>query len=291
MTNPHSTTEERAELEAMIAEEIRDGITTDIHFDLRGVERTAELIASKIPALLDAGEPVAWTGSGSLAYIKGSAWKEGYIWGESAPSHPLPLFSGPSRMAASSEGEELRQLRAFRDFVLRQCAPCRHGTLSQEELAGIIFNYPLAARPDAGREAATVEQSSIVQVAVPVSEEMMERIGRRMRDEYMRDECCDYVVINKLIEALSDALDGKPEYGERILSDLNAALAVPDKGVQAEPFTEETVHRLWPTIRDWYEARTDYGLTREEAMGAARAFLAAALDPPDDVPASTVRGE
>jgi hypothetical protein len=39
-----------ASLETMIAEEIRDGISTDIHFDLVGVDRVAEIIAWKIRA-------------------------------------------------------------------------------------------------------------------------------------------------------------------------------------------------------------------------------------------------
>ncbi len=44
-------------LRAMIAYEIRDGITTDIHFDLCGVERTAELIASKVTLLPTPSQP------------------------------------------------------------------------------------------------------------------------------------------------------------------------------------------------------------------------------------------
>jgi len=38
-------------------------------------------------------EPVAWTGSGSLAAI--AAGCEGFIWGSAAPSHPVPLYKAP----------------------------------------------------------------------------------------------------------------------------------------------------------------------------------------------------
>lgn len=48
------------------------------------------------------------------------------------------------RMKNLALERELRGLRNFHDFAMRQCAPSRHGTLSQEELAGIIFDYPLA---------------------------------------------------------------------------------------------------------------------------------------------------
>lgn len=118
-------------------------------------------------------------------------------------------------------------LGAALDFSRSILAHCVAAGLKARDVADGFQHLESAIR---GLHARALRPASTPQVAVPVSEEMVERIGRRMRDEYMRDECCDYVVINKLIEALSDALDGKPEYGERILSDLNAALAVPDKG-------------------------------------------------------------
>lgn len=41
-------------------------------------------------------EPVAWTGSGSLAFIKNQPGEEGFIWGERGDAHPIPLYARPS---------------------------------------------------------------------------------------------------------------------------------------------------------------------------------------------------
>lgn len=58
-----------AALEAMIAEEIRDGISTDIHFDLVGVERVAEIIASRIASLGATASTTPATGNGEVAIV------------------------------------------------------------------------------------------------------------------------------------------------------------------------------------------------------------------------------
>lgn len=53
----------------------------------------AELIA--IRELKGDQVPVAFTGSGSLAAIKGG--HEGHIWGASAEAHPVPLYDRPQK--------------------------------------------------------------------------------------------------------------------------------------------------------------------------------------------------
>lgn len=51
------------------------------------------------------------------------------------------LKSAP--VGAVTVSEELQALRDFRAFAMRHCDPCRHGTLSQKELAGLIYHYPM----------------------------------------------------------------------------------------------------------------------------------------------------
>lgn len=46
-----------------------------------------------LAALPHLGEPVAWTGSGSLKEI--SSEREGYIWPQKADAHPIPLYLAP----------------------------------------------------------------------------------------------------------------------------------------------------------------------------------------------------
>lgn len=53
------------------------------------------------------GEPVAWTGSGSLNAVKVLA--EGFIWGESAPAHPVPLYLAPTVAITEQELDALRK--------------------------------------------------------------------------------------------------------------------------------------------------------------------------------------
>lgn len=50
---------------------------------------------AEIAALKGDQVPVAFTGSGSLAAIKGG--HEGHIWGASAEAHPVPLYDHPQK--------------------------------------------------------------------------------------------------------------------------------------------------------------------------------------------------
>lgn len=61
-------------------------------------------------------EPVAWTGSGSIASIE--AGLEGYIWPEHADAHPIPLYASPQPVAPTGEiaGLVERLERARTDF-------------------------------------------------------------------------------------------------------------------------------------------------------------------------------
>lgn len=52
-------------------------------------------------AELEVQKPVAYTGSGSISAIKAGA--EGYIWGSSAPAHPVPLYRHPPTERAVPE--------------------------------------------------------------------------------------------------------------------------------------------------------------------------------------------
>lgn len=65
------------------------------HYTQRGDE--LKLAADE----LEAQEPVAYTGSGSISAIKAGA--DGYIWGSSAPAHPVPLYLHPPTERAVPE--------------------------------------------------------------------------------------------------------------------------------------------------------------------------------------------
>lgn len=50
--------------------------------------------ALSVPAAAVVGEPVAWTGSGSMMAIADG--REGFIWPTKADAHPIPLYAAPS---------------------------------------------------------------------------------------------------------------------------------------------------------------------------------------------------
>jgi hypothetical protein len=54
------------------------------------------------------GEPVAWTGSGSLRAIAGGL--DGYMWPDKADAHPIPLYlAGRQAMTAYDERSKYKE--------------------------------------------------------------------------------------------------------------------------------------------------------------------------------------
>jgi len=97
-----------------------------------------------------AQQPVAWTGSGSLAAIKVGA--EGFIWGSPAKAHPVPLYAAPPAPeqaeqpikwgSAGTVGNLIAQLRTI-DPGMPVYASLRvkNGVRDGVMLQGLIISY------------------------------------------------------------------------------------------------------------------------------------------------------
>ena len=75
-----------------------EGVPQHVH-DMIDLQETIDELRAELK-----GEqvPVAFTGSGSLAAIKGG--HEGHIWGTPAEAHPVPLYDRPQKPVVLPEG-------------------------------------------------------------------------------------------------------------------------------------------------------------------------------------------
>lgn len=118
--------------------------TRDLAVDNAEREQVQRAVNAYVGALArssEGAEPVAWTGTGSLAAICQGG--EGYIWGSSAPAHPLALYLSPQPQGGGEADDDL-YMAGFRHGIMTARVTTAEA-LSEAPLAAQAADEALAA--------------------------------------------------------------------------------------------------------------------------------------------------